>query len=358
MKRFTYLLSFTLTAFFLAAVIMIGCEGPAGPAGKDGTDGIDGVDGVDGKDGADGTTACASCHNDDTDVFVKSLQAANSKHMTGGNFERSDARCAACHTHEGFIDRMDRGEMEASTDIAEPSPPNCRTCHKIHVNYDTTDFAVRYPDPVALWINDVSVDLGVGNQCVACHQPLVPGPMFGESADSLTITNKRWGPHHGPQGAMVWGTSAYEIAGNESYPTAGGSTHASAGCETCHMPAARGYQAGGHTFKMTYLYHGSESDWVAGCTDCHSGLEEFDLNGKQTEIATLKDSLHSVLMGMDLLDADGYLKASSSSPLKVSQEEAGIIYNYKFVLEDLSDGVHNPAYAMALLKNSLDALAN
>lgn len=354
MKRFTYLLSFTLTALFFAAIVIVGCEGPAGQAG---TDGKDGIDGVDGQDGTDGTAACSACHNDDTDVYTKSLQAANSKHLTGGNFERSDADCAACHTHEGFIDRMESGEMEASMDIAEPTPPNCRTCHKIHINYDETDFDVRYPDPVTLWINDVTLAIGSGNICSNCHQPRIPDPMYAIGGDSISVTNKRWGPHHGPQSAMLHGTSGYEVAGSMSYPTGGSSMHASAGCTTCHMPEARGNQAGGHTLAMTYNYHGSTVDWVAGCTDCHSGAEDFDIGGKKTLIAALTDSLHHMLMAEGLLDEDGYIPASSSSPKMIAPEDAGLIYNFKFVEEDLSEGVHNPGYAQALLQNSLEALA-
>jgi hypothetical protein len=354
MKRFTYLFSLTLTAFILAAVVFIGCEGPAGAAGAPGSDGADGADG---QDGVDANATCTECHNEDSDVFVRSLQAANSKHQTGGAFERSDADCSACHTHEGFLDRMESGQMEASTDIKQPSPPQCRSCHKIHINYDASDFAIRYDDPVTLWINDVTLAIGSGNVCSNCHQPRIPSPMFGESADSLTITNKRWGPHHGPQSALLYGTSAYEVAGSKTYPAAGSSTHAGAGCTVCHMPDARGNQAGGHTFAMTYEYHGSTEDWVAGCADCHLDIEDFDLNGKKTLVAELTDSLHHMLMAEGLLDADGYLTASSSSPLTVSQEEAGLLYNFKFIEEDLSEGVHNPAYALAVLQNSLEALA-
>jgi hypothetical protein len=355
MKRFTYLFSLTLTAFILAAVVIIGCEGPAGPAGAAGADGKDGVDGT---DGVDANATCTECHNEDSDVFVRTLQAANSKHQTGGAFERSDADCAACHTHEGFLDRMESGEMEASADIKQPSPPQCRTCHKIHINYDASDFAIRYPDPVELWINSVTVDLGVGNMCANCHQPRIPEPMYVIGGDSIDIDNMRWGPHHGPQSAMLYGTSAYEVAGSVSYPTPGGTTHASAGCTQCHMPDAYGNQAGGHTFAMTYLYHGHDEDWVAGCTDCHSTIEDFDYNGVQTQVSTLLDSLHHVLMNEGLLDEDGYLVADDDAPLRVSPEEAGFLYNFKFIEEDLSMGVHNPGYAMALLKNSLEALSN
>jgi hypothetical protein len=341
MKRLAYLLSLTTAAVFLAFMAFTGCEGPAGPPGADGLDGMD------------ANATCTQCHNENTDIFVKSLQASVSKHMTGGNFERNDAECAACHTHEGFIERMDAGEMEASAAIENPSPTNCRTCHKIHETYTSADLELRYPEPVSLWVNDVTVDLGAGNICANCHQPFIPDPMFGTGLGDKVITDSRFGPHHGPQSAMVWGTGAYEVAGSKSYPTPGGHPHAGAGCTQCHMPPAFGIQAGGHTLKMVYESHGHEADYTAGCTMCHEGIEEFDYHGLQTEVAELIDSLHGVLMGMGILDEDGLV---DNTPLTVSSEMVGYIYNYKFVEEDLSRGVHNPRYSVALLTNTLEAL--
>ncbi len=53
------------------------------------------------------------------------------------------------------------------------------------------------------------------------------------------------------------------------------------GCATCHMAAAWGAVAGGHTWFMQYLYHGSVEDNVAGCnvTGCHSTVTDFEVAG-------------------------------------------------------------------------------
>ncbi len=356
MKRFAYLLSLTTTAFLFAFLAFTSCEGPAGPAGADGIDGTDGIDGVDGIDGQDGTALCATCHNDASDMYAKSLQAANSGHSTGTAFERNGADCAACHTHEGFIDRMEAGTIEASADVSNPTPPNCRTCHKVHETFTEADFGIRYPDPVKLWINDVTLNVGDANICANCHQPRIPDPMFGTGSDSVEITSTRYGPHHGPQSAMLWGTGAYEVAGTKSYPTPGGHAHAGAGCTECHMAEAYGGQAGGHTFRVSYEYHEEEEPLLAGCEGCHTTIESFDLNGLQTEVEELLDSLLHVLMGEGVMDEDGYTITSRTSPLKVTPEMAGYIYNFKFVEEDLSEGVHNPGYAVALLTNTIEAL--
>ncbi len=339
MKKFFYLLSSTVGLFLLAVVIFMGCEGPAGPAGMDANE------------------TCKMCHNSGSVLLAKQVQAGNSGHQTGGNFERSANDCAACHTNEGFLDRMMSGLMEAATDIENPTPPNCRTCHMIHENYDTTDWALRFTDPVTLWINDVAVDYGNGNVCANCHQPRLIDPYPVSGGADVSITSSRWGPHHGPQAAVLYGTSAYEIAGDVSYPAAGSHAHAGAGCTQCHMAVVEehGNVVGGHTLNMTFLYHGAMEDNVAGCLSCHTSIEDFDLHDQVTEITELFDSLGSVLTGKGYLK-DGSVNASSDSPLVLNPDDAGALLNYQYVKEDKSMGVHNPAYITALLKNSLQHL--
>jgi hypothetical protein len=177
----------------------------------------------------------------------------------------------------------------------------------------------------------------------------------------VSITSSRWGPHHGPQSALLWGTSAYEIAGDVSYPSEmGKSKHAEKGCTYCHMVELEehGPYAGGHTFNMTYEYHDEETDAVEACTECHASAEDFDVNGVQTAVLDLHDSLGNMLFDKGWIDEDGYVTASSSKPLKLDPDDAGALLNFRYVLEDGSDGIHNPAYIQALLKNSIQHMSN
>ncbi|KPK84958.1 MAG: hypothetical protein AMS27_08600 [Bacteroides sp. SM23_62_1] len=341
MKKYLYYLGLSVTVLALGICmnLVTSCEGPEGPAGMDANEN------------------CVQCHNDGSVLFAKSLQAGNSKHMTGTAFERNSTSCAICHTSQGFVERMDAGTTTTSGTIHNPTPPNCRTCHMIHENYDTTDFALRYSDPVTLWINDVTIDLGDGNLCANCHQPRIPDPLPTVGGGNVTINSNRWGPHHGLQSSTLWGTGGYEIAGSESYGTPGSTTHAGAGCTQCHMAEAYGNQAGGHTFNMTYDYHGRESENVAACTGCHSSLKSFDYNGVQSEVEELLDSLKNVLADKGWLDPDEELpNASSDNPLVLSADDAGTLLNFLIILEDGSHGVHNPGYTVALLTNSLEHL--
>jgi hypothetical protein len=363
MKRFTYLLSLTLTAFALAAVVFVGCEGPAGPAGADGADGKDGIDGVDGQDGQDASASCTQCHNTDTQILGKSLEANASGHILGGHYRYGDrTECSICHTHEGFIDRMATGALEASQVFEDATPPNCRTCHNVHKDYDrTTDFDIRFIDPVTLWQNDVIVDLGpTSNICANCHQPRLmdPEPPAVGGAD-VVFTSSSWDPHHGPQSAILWGTGAYETVGDASYPTPGSTTHANgAGCVGCHgYEPGRGNTAGGHTLSMNYESRGTAREFTASCESCHGEDADFDYLNIQTDVTALLDSLSGILHADSIL-IDGEINASSSAPLTLTADQAGAVMNLVYVEEDGSTGVHNPRYVKALLKNSIQALSN
>lgn len=352
MKRFAYLLSITVSVFAIAMVGMVGCEGPAG---------ADGADGAAGEDGMDANETCIVCHNESSDLLAKQHQVANSRHMTGGHQERSEADCAACHTHEGFIDRMTSGEMAASGDVTDPTPPNCRSCHMVHENYDETDWELKFDDAVALWINSETVDFGDGNSCANCHQPRVPSPLPVVGGDSVTIGSPYWGPHYGVQSAMLWGTAGYEIAGSTAYPaTPGSAKHAEIGCTSCHMAEVPEYGnvVGGHTFNMTFLDHGEATDNVAACSGCHTSIEDdFDYHDVVTETTTLFDSLKTLLINEGLVNAgSGRVNVGFGSPVKMSADDAGAVLNYLMVKGDHSNGIHNPAYTEALLLNTIEYL--
>jgi hypothetical protein len=350
MKRRTPLLML-LGAFaflFAGAIILSSCEGPAGPPGEDG---------INGTNGKDANETCTVCHNSDVVLFAKEQQTMSSHHLTGGNYGRNAADCAICHTHQGFIETLESGDLEASSDINNPAPINCRTCHMIHTNYDDGDWDFVTESAVDLDFGGVTVDLGgPSNLCVNCHQfrEIDPMPVIG-GAD-VTITSSRWGPHHGPQGNTVWGTGGIEIAGSKSYPAAGSHPHASAGCVTCHMADTPegGIAAGGHTFNMTYEFHSALEENINGCLGCHSSIEDFDYNDLQTEVEDLIAQLDTIFIDKGWIDEAG---GGWNSPLTVTAGEAVVMLNYKIVMEDKSMGVHNPPYFVALLTNSLEAIS-
>ncbi len=329
---------------FLVVIFTASCvkEGPQGPAGLNGQDGVDGIDGL------DGTEKCSSCHASNTDLYAKQLQYRNSVHATGGNFFRNATSCAICHTHEGFLERLENGGLTTAAPIQDPTPINCRTCHLIHENYDVTDYQLRVTGPVQL-INGGTVDFGKGNMCINCHQSR-PYDLPIVGTDSTTITSSRWGTHHGPQSALIFGLGGYEGPGPMDYT---GSPHKDVipdGCISCHMATAFGNSGGGHTLQM--YYGENETPNVVACTPCHTGATDFNINGAQDDIEALLAELE------DLLITEGVLNPNSGlwNTGTYRTEVAGAAINWIFIEEDRSKGVHNYKYAKALLTNSIEAL--
>ena len=339
-------LGFGLVLVMLLATLMTSCQGSTGETGPAGSAGPAGPAGAVGNPGPPGTAECSACHSDTTLITARQVQYANSLHGSGFTFERNEADCAICHTSEGFTERIATGSVEIAGDIENPSPVNCRTCHNIHTTYTQADFALTVDSPVTLELTGDTIDLGKGNLCTSCHQPRWSYEIPQVGGGDVEITSTRFGPHHGPQSTMLTGIAGYgEFKGSN--------VHASIpdGCTTCHMADAFGKQAGGHTMSMEYEYHGHEVANVAGCKSCHSGIEDFDRNGLQTEVQAMLDELKALLVAEGLID-----ESDSGITGTFSSEQAGALWNYKTVLEDRSDGVHNPQFAKALLQTGIDAL--
>ncbi len=342
---------FVLAAFVVGLVILSfgACEGdkgdigPAGPVGPEGPIGQAGVEN------------CKDCHGSSQLITSKLFQWESSVHATGGHYERNTAECAGCHTSQGFLDMMFSGTETATMDIEDPLPQNCYTCHQVHQTYTDEDWTLTHTDPVTLWTGANTVDLGQANLCLNCHQtrrrddPALPTP--GDT-DSLVITSPFWGPHHGAQGALFTGSSAFEIG--TGYENSLHTTLVENACITCHMAAVSGANAaGGHTFHVI-----SETGDLNmnGCVQCHSDAGELQMmvDGTQAEIETLLEELKVELEAIGILSFQ--FGADRATAGTWDPTHVGALWNYLYVEEDKSHGVHNYKYAKTLLENSIDAL--
>jgi hypothetical protein len=69
------------------------------------------------------------------------------------------------------------------------------------------------------------------------------------------------------------------------------------------------------------------------------------------------EELHTLFVDKGLLNPESDLwNASTSTPLVVPEAVAQAMWNYKLVTYDQSNGVHNPAYAKALLEAALETM--
>lgn len=349
-----------------------GPEGPAGPAGPTGKDGKDGKDaGFVYFDGFKADLKCATCHNPDIDttyyVAGRVKQWEESKHGGGSAWEENRAMCAECHTTEAYQLKQ---AGKTVTDIYNPTPPGCFTCHSPH---SKGDFSLRTTAPQTLIPSIVGVanttfDLGKGNVCASCHRPRtispLPDPNKTAATDSLVISNNRWYTHYGVQGQMLVGAGAFQFKDVAAYGTT--TAHTSGiiktdGCITCHMadysPAnAYGGKIGGHTMNIAFTPEGSTTsvEMLNGCKNCHSSITKLDYNGKQTTFEANMDTLKSMLVAKGWIDTNNNILATSAKPIVFKPAtRSGAFFNYMVLLHDGSNGVHNPAYMNDMVRASI-----
>jgi len=290
----------------------------------------------------DSTEVCQQCHSDNTLVVAVGAQWDNSVHATGGNFDHNTPPCSGCHTSEGFIARLATGDPGTPEN---PSAIGCFTCHQPHTNYN---FNLRIDDPVALETGG-TFDLGNGNLCANCHQARTPNPPIPTSG-TITITNSRWGPHHGTQGNLLSGNGAHVFG--SAYDNGAHTTAAVNGCPMCHMATPVGDQAGGHTFNVTY--DDGDEDNVAGCNieACHNGgVEDFEYHEVQDSVETLLEALRAELLADSLITSSNLVNTDFTDSL--GRDDAGALFNFLFFEDDRSLGIHNPDYAIEALNASI-----
>jgi hypothetical protein len=284
-------------------------------------------------------------------MFAKQQQLLTADHGPG-QYVRDSGECAVCHTHQGFLERLQTGEWAYSGgSVDDVVPMNCRTCHQIHTTYTSADYARRAADiPVTFRLGGEVVDFGNdANLCASCHQARIrSGQMPTIDGEDVTITSSHWGPHGSPQGNVFAGTGFYDFEGGNGGSMSHASDDRGRGCPTCHM--AEGSQTdGGHTFNM--------GDNTAGCEVCHtSGVDDFDLFGGQTNTMAMLDELGALLEAAGIMHYDAedmeWHPVEGTYPANV----AAAAWNFQGVMNDGSKGVHNPPYVRALLQGAIDAM--
>jgi len=306
-------------------------------------------------------------------MFAIQVQYAQSTHRLGGNFERSTTSCATCHTHQGFLERMETGAWATAENVMNPAPINCRTCHQIHTTYTAADYALTATEAVDLNYPGTTFDFGAaaGNLCAQCHQARTFSPVPVIGGADVTVTSSRYGTHHGPQANIMAGVGAFEFTGPVSIVDGehahGLLTANEKMCATCHMGAAFGEQSGGHTWKMSYDYHGSEVDNVAGCQSCHPDANNFAYFGD------LQGNIQALMVELEQQLVDFGIKQAMSTDYTIHGlnvyantgdwpgDVVGAFLNWQMFAEDRSLGLHNPTYVRSVLVNTvaaMDALLN
>ncbi|HAW51006.1 MAG TPA: hypothetical protein DCX54_01575 [Flavobacteriales bacterium] len=346
MKR-NSIVRFAMLAISVGSFALLSsCKGPEGPAGPAGPAGADGADGTDGTPGVAGNAVCMECHNIAKHDAIEAQWAASVHGIGEVAHSRGGSKsCGRCHSDQGFRETQYTGQDTLAAAIGLPQAIQCGTCHDFHQSLDfenEPNYALRTIAPVDLLMfraadpeaDPVTIDLGSeSNLCANCHQPRTAPPV-ADTAGNYKFTSTHYGPHHGPQSTSLAGLGAAEVG--TGYPAPGtGSTHAtSARCVTCHM------HDGEHTWEPN----------LAACNDaaCHNGaLTTVSDNTRQLAFATSMATLEAKLTTAGLL-LDGH-----PNPGTYPIDQVKALYNYEWLVDDRSNGVHNFPYLERLLANSI-----
>lgn len=303
--------------------------------------------------------ACAACHDAPTH-HIKNGEWNNSRHaiVTRDPSGKGRESCVGCHTGNGFVDKVNG---VAVPDVTY-TPVACQTCHEAHGQTipDTATHLVRKIDSVKLADGTQITTGGNGKLCMNCHMARQNAAVYA----TTTVGSARFGPHHGPQADMLAGANGFTYG--QKIPSSGHKNVVDDTCVTCHMQSIAATDkvfthAGGHTFAMSYTAADGKTttEVVAACQGCHGNeVTTFNIaridydndgvvEGVQTEVQHLLDQLSA------LLPPDAKTKDALKIDATWTKPQLQGAYNWLFVKEDKSLGIHNTAYAVGLLKASI-----
>ncbi|MCX6929304.1 MAG: hypothetical protein NT154_39700, partial [Verrucomicrobia bacterium] len=336
---------------------------------------------------------CNQCHDAPTH-HIYGTQWLTSAHAGGQSTSPrvpsgpSRWACVGCHTAPGFIDRMDNlGSTNAYVTNTAYVSIGCQACHEPHGETVPADnpHLVRMLAAVTMPDGTVVTNAGFGALCLQCHQVRngsCTNQLVNYPVGKLTwFGGSSFGVHDSPQGDMIEGLNAFTYG--QQIPSAVHRTGITNLCVGCHMqPANYGdpayLQAGSHTWKMNYnvvTTNGStlvtnSVDQVGVCVQCHGEIEDFNMvrqdyngdgviEGVQDEVQHLLDKLSTLLpnstyqANSNNYVADGLVKSSVSFKTNWPAKFLKAGYNWQFVANDGSKGIHNAPFAVGILRSAI-----
>jgi nitrate/TMAO reductase-like tetraheme cytochrome c subunit len=367
----------TLRTFFtpLTQFATIGCENCHGPGSEHALGGGDTNKIVKDYSGNN----CAQCHDAPSHhpyyrqwknakhsdaIWSSSFAQATNNAAYGTN---NNDNCIRCHDGRGYINFTRAvGTATQGMTAADQTKIACASCHDPHGN--SNEYYLRNrpagSDTLAGGYNYSSM-LGKGKVCASCHH----SRRYNVTYVQTRLTSAFWGPHESPQADVLLGKNAAQF----TLPYISGShkTLVPDGCVTCHMaPADTGtsymYRVGGHS--VTMEFDSINYDHVKGCLTCHPGITHFDdimagedydssgtIQSWKAEIAGMVRRLRIALppVGIDSVSWQ-LIAADSLQPYYLTEKKA--YWNLQLITNDGSGGMHNPLFAVDVLRQSRWAL--
>ena len=355
----------------------IGCESCHGPL-------------ADHKTSADPTKAgvslkadvCNMCHDGSRRHSLGTFYnlSLHAKLPTGTASEGGRANCQPCHTGKGFLYYLDHGKdttgIGAAWNIATDANTqiSCQVCHDPHSAanpFQLRTISLKGDSLRNGYILPANLRTGVGLLCANCHSARYSVKLRVTTSAPYYGFTDRFGPHENPQADMFFGSNGYQY-GDETFTGLATHTGLEGGCTTCHMQDRMNSLDGSanllpnHSFSMTdTTYAGNVYKPTDVCSKCHGEVADFDdvrafydydrngtISGVQTEIQGLLNALKAKLP-IDTATGEPVTMRKDSLKVKNHPEIVQGIWNYYFVKNDKSMGVHNTKYAVRLLYKAL-----
>lgn len=315
---------------------------------------------------------CSQCH-DEVPTHYYSAEWNNSLHAKMTRTPSGSASriaCVRCHTAPGFINYITYlGSTNSYATNYNYEAVTCQACHNPHDASNPHE--LRTSTVVPLADGTVVTNAGAGGFCFNCHTSRngsVTNSVISYPQGLATWNGgSSFGPHDSPQADMLEGVNGYTYG--QVMPVSPHANVVSNTCVGCHMQTIASTDpaftlAGGHTTKMSYTNNlGVVTPVTAVCVQCHGNINTFNfpvadydgdgvVEGVQTEVRNLLNKLTTLLPNSSGV-VDGSVKTSLSVKTNWPAKYLQAAYNWQFVSNDGSLGVHNLAYTVALLKASI-----
>jgi hypothetical protein len=298
------------------------------------------------------STCVDFCHSDVINTMdIARRQWENSGHASTDPYDLrigSDEAwsCAPeCHSEEGFLQSLGENAVNGGflTEIG------CITCHAPHT---TWDFSLRDTTSDTL-ANGTPFEYDTSNICARCHK------LNFTASDYILLgaIDPTWqmvAVHSMGDADLLAGVGGYEF----SLPV-DNTVHShkdTVGCVSCHQKYALAFTLGGHSHN---IIHDSEA-LVEACNqaECHAdAVDATYISQKQAVVEGLFDNLKSRFVKLGWLDDSGDLDTNVVI-ISASADSLGALYNYFFIRNDRSKGMHNFGYDTLLLQRSLDYIGS
>jgi hypothetical protein len=286
------------------------------------------------------------------------------------------ASCNYCHSGQEFVHVQVEGneardlDLPADETILREHYISCATCHDPHEAPNEKQLRIDNTMSQTIPFDEVVVDAGWGNICVACHN----GRRTRDDYNShIQNGSGHFGPHGNPQGAMMYGVMGADLGVGA---TTGDTTYEwmhphnqwlEDNCTFCHM-----YNKPYESPESPALWGHEFHPRTERCITCHANytmeeeeafwtwVEDFQTNETQPMLDAFLAAWPA-----EWKDGDGNPVSRDTDPPSgvgparddpTGNAYRATLWNYFLVLDDATGGVHNPAFTMDLMEKSIASL--